>query len=254
MLHVGERLSPLIDRTSLHSSPVSGTSGASERDAAAETGVRQRSPEAEANAQEATTDPGVAAYEAAAQRLATAAGNESAAQDPQSAATIAELKATDTAVRAHEAAHAMVGGSYVRGGASYTFTTGPDGKQYAIGGEVSIDTSTESDPAATIRKMATVRAAALAPSDPSAQDRAVATAAAQAMAAAQAQLREQQAAEAGGAAEAKRNAAPSAPEEDTAEQPTELAGAASRGLPALVAATYAAASQSTTEPTFLAAA
>ncbi|HLP09513.1 MAG TPA: putative metalloprotease CJM1_0395 family protein [Opitutaceae bacterium] len=224
----------------------------------AESGVRQRSPGAEAKPQDNTDDPGVAAYEAAAQKLAQATGNESAPQDPEAAATIAELKATDTAVRAHEAAHVMVGGSYVRGAADFSYTTGPDGKQYAVGGEVSIDTSAEGDPQATIRKMATVRAAALAPADPSAQDRAVAAAAAQAMAAAQAQLREARATEAVAIDETETGGAqPGVPGDAAALEAAEPAGDANtraRGLQSVVVATYAAANQPPPEPTFLAAA
>lgn len=88
---------------------------------------------------------------------------------------VAELKQRDREVRAHEAAHMAAGGAYVRGGASFTYQTGPDGGRYAVGGEVSIDASPVSgDPEATIRKMQTVRRAALAPADPSGQDRSVA--------------------------------------------------------------------------------
>ena len=50
---------------------------------------------------------------------------------------------------------------------------------YAVGGEVKIDSSKEQDPAATIRKMAQVRQAALAPTTPSATDRQVAAQATQ---------------------------------------------------------------------------
>jgi hypothetical protein len=46
--------------------------------------------------------------------------------------------------------------------------------QYAVGGDVKIDTSKESDPDATIDKARRIAAAALAPSDPSPQDRSVA--------------------------------------------------------------------------------
>jgi hypothetical protein len=61
------------------------------------------------------------------------------------------------------------------GGASYSFQQGPDGQQYAIGGEVSVNLSTAgSSPEAVIAKMAQVRAAALAPADPSPQDFSVA--------------------------------------------------------------------------------
>lgn len=103
-------------------------------------------------------------------------------------ALLVELKTRDKEVRQHERAHIAAGGSCVKGGASYTYRTGPDGKRYVVGGEVSIDTSPESKPSETIRKMQTVRRAALAPADPSAQDRAVAAQAAMASAEAQMEL------------------------------------------------------------------
>lgn len=91
--------------------------------------------------------------------------------------TVAELKKIDAETRRHEAAHAAVGGQYA-GSPSYTYQSGPDGRQYAVGGEVSIDTSPiKGDPDATIQKMQQVRAAALAPAEPSAQDQKVAAAA-----------------------------------------------------------------------------
>jgi hypothetical protein len=75
-------------------------------------------------------------------------------------------------------AHIAAGGQYVRGGANFEYQTGPDGKRYAVGGEVSIDTSGVSgDPDATMRKMQVVRKAALAPAKTSAQDRSVAASA-----------------------------------------------------------------------------
>jgi len=85
-----------------------------------------------------------------------------------------KLQARDKEVKAHEHAHMAAGGAYVRGGPRYTYETGPDGKRYAVGGEVQIDTSPEKDPEATIRKMETVKRAALAPKEPSSQDRMVA--------------------------------------------------------------------------------
>ena len=88
---------------------------------------------------------------------------------------IAELRARDVEVRAHEAAHVASGGAFVQGGASFSFQTGPDGKQYAIGVEVGIDTSpVAGDARATAEKARTVRAAALAPASPSGADRAIA--------------------------------------------------------------------------------
>jgi len=87
---------------------------------------------------------------------------------------IEQLKARDREVRTHEAAHAAVGGQHA-GSPSYSFQRGPDGRSYAVGGEVSISVSpVAGDPEATIRKMDVVRRAALAPSQPSSQDRQVA--------------------------------------------------------------------------------
>ncbi|MEM6663098.1 MAG: putative metalloprotease CJM1_0395 family protein [Pseudomonadota bacterium] len=87
---------------------------------------------------------------------------------------IKDLAARDREVRRHEEAHARVGGQYA-GQPSYTYQTGPDGKRYAIGGEVPIDVApVPDDPEATIEKMRVVKAAALAPAEPSGQDRRVA--------------------------------------------------------------------------------
>ncbi|MFT5452738.1 MAG: hypothetical protein ACI9N9_002233 [Enterobacterales bacterium] len=87
------------------------------------------------------------------------------------------LVATDRRVRAHEQAHASVGGT-LAGAPSFTFTTGPNGVRYAVGGEVSIDTSgVPGNPQATLRKAEQVARAALAPADPSATDQRVAASA-----------------------------------------------------------------------------
>ncbi len=87
-----------------------------------------------------------------------------------------ELRARDREVRAHEAAHMAAGGSLVRGGPSYTYQRGPDGRAYAVGGEVKLDVSkVPNDPEATLEKAEQIRAAALAPADPSPQDLRVAS-------------------------------------------------------------------------------
>ena len=63
----------------------------------------------------------------------------------------------------------------MHGGPKYQFVTGPDGKQYALGGESRIDLSPiADDPVATIQKMQQVRRAAMAPLQPSSQDRVIA--------------------------------------------------------------------------------
>ncbi|MBV1787007.1 hypothetical protein KQ940_02960 [Marinobacterium sp. D7] len=90
---------------------------------------------------------------------------------------IEKLAARDREVRAHERAHQSAAGG-LAGGASFTYQRGPDGKQYAIGGEVSIAAPTASgDPEADLEKAQIVLRAALAPADPSGQDLKVAAAA-----------------------------------------------------------------------------
>jgi hypothetical protein len=87
---------------------------------------------------------------------------------------VTELKQRDMEVKAHEMAHLAVAGQYARGGASYTYQQGPDGRRYAVGGEVSIDMGAEKTPEETIQKMRAVRRAAMAPAEPSSTDRSVA--------------------------------------------------------------------------------
>jgi hypothetical protein len=88
---------------------------------------------------------------------------------------VRKLKTRDREVRAHEQAHKSTAGGLARGGASYEYTTGPDGKQYAVGGEVKINTApVKGNPEATIRKAQQIQRAATAPSEPSAQDMQVA--------------------------------------------------------------------------------
>jgi hypothetical protein len=110
---------------------------------------------------------------------------------------VAKLKQRDQEVRAHEQAHVAAGGQYA-GAPSYEYTTGPDGRRYAVGGEVSIDTSAvPGDPEATVRKLEQVIAAALAPADPSGQDQAVAAAAQKGKLQAQQEARDKRNEEAG---------------------------------------------------------
>ena len=185
----------------------------------------------------ARPDDGVSAYQQTGRKLAAAAvGGAAATNDPQAAKELAQLKAADVAVRAHEAAHVAAGGGLVRGGATFTYETGPDGRQYAVAGEVQIDTApVRGDPEATIQKMATVRAAALAPSDPSATDRAVAASAAQQALAARAELSRMES------------------EPDRTESAPGAEGPSSRSQwGAWARATYAAANEPRSEPGFVA--
>lgn len=100
-----------------------------------------------------------------------------------------QLEKVDRMVRAHEQAHLAAAGAYAMGGPTYEYAIGPDGRRYAVSGEVPIDVSpVPGDPEATLRKARALQAAASAPADPSGQDRAVAAQAAQMEARAQADL------------------------------------------------------------------
>lgn len=100
---------------------------------------------------------------------------------PEELAQLQELQKIDQSVRAHEQAHMGAAGGLATSGVSLSYTKGPDGQNYAVGGEVSIDTSKAPTPRETLAKMVKVRAAALAPADPSPQDRKVAASASVAM-------------------------------------------------------------------------
>ena len=100
---------------------------------------------------------------------------------------VTKLAARDTAVRAHEAAH-QAAAAGLGGGASFTYETGPDGKRYAVGGEVPVSLRSGRTPQETLSNAQTVRSAALAPADPSSQDLAVAAQATQMEAAARQQM------------------------------------------------------------------
>lgn len=103
-------------------------------------------------------------------------------------AEIRQLASRDREVRQHEAGHAAVGGQYA-GAPRYEYQRGPDGRLYAVAGEVSIDTSPVlNDPAATLEKAEVILRAALAVAEPSAQDRAVAARASALAAEARAEL------------------------------------------------------------------
>ena len=100
-------------------------------------------------------------------------------QQQQDLDIIRQLSQRDNEVRAHEQAHSSVGGQYA-GSAQYSYQRGPDGVNYAVGGEVPIDVGAISgNPRATLEKMQIVQRAALAPAEPSSQDRRVAALASQ---------------------------------------------------------------------------
>jgi hypothetical protein len=118
-------------------------------------------------------------------------GNEkvsspNAAEGPNEA-VIAELERTEREVITHEAAHQAAAGRF-GGPATYSYTTGPDGRRYITGGEVQVHTPSTNDPEEALRNARQVMRAALAPGDPSGQDIAVAAGAAAIAASARAKL------------------------------------------------------------------
>ncbi|MCP3852628.1 MAG: hypothetical protein GY694_20735 [Gammaproteobacteria bacterium] len=122
----------------------------------------------------------------------SANGNSSTELTEEELQQIDELKKRDAEVRAHEQAHTSAAGSLANGGANIDYETGPDGKRYAVSGEVNIDASgVPGDPQATLRKAQHIRRAALAPVDPSAQDRSVAAEASRMEVQARAEISEQ---------------------------------------------------------------
>lgn len=114
-------------------------------------------------------------------------GSNSSGLTEEEQEVVRELASRDRVVRAHEAAHAAVGGQYA-GSPSFSYEHGPDGRRYAVGGEVSIDTSpVQGDPVKTAQKAQTIQKAALAPAEPSPADRSIAAKAALMAAKAQAE-------------------------------------------------------------------
>ncbi len=95
---------------------------------------------------------------------------------------VKELKRIDQEVRIHENAHKAAAGELAMGGPVYEYEEGPDGKSYAVAGEVQIALREGSSPEETLQNARKAKKAALAPAQPSAKDRAVA-AEAEAMAA-----------------------------------------------------------------------
>jgi len=111
---------------------------------------------------------------------------------PEQQQVVAELKARDAEVKAHEQAHLAAAAGINVSAPTYTYQTGPDGQKYAIGGEVSISFSASNDPQETISNAETMKAAALAPADPSGQDLSVANSADKMIAEAKQQLAKQE--------------------------------------------------------------
>jgi hypothetical protein len=92
---------------------------------------------------------------------------------------VRELQDRDREVRAHEEAHKAAAGDLAQGGPTYEYETGPDGQDYAVGGQVQIALKPGRTPEETISNAQRARRAALAPAEPSSQDHKVAAEAAQ---------------------------------------------------------------------------
>lgn len=86
-----------------------------------------------------------------------------------------KFKQLDSQTRAHEQQHAAAGDT--KGAISYNYQTGPDGKLYATGGHVRLDTSIPQDPEAALAKLDKLSNAAGAPSELSSADAAISRAA-----------------------------------------------------------------------------
>lgn len=164
------------------------------------------SPEARGAMAREGTDGAARAGAGAAGRGQAAGGQGGGRLSPEQQREVAELRQRDAHVRAHEAAHQAAGGD-LTGPASFSYQLGPDGRSYAVGGEVPILSRTGRTPDETISIARRVRAAALAPSDPSAADLAAAAAASQLELRAQQQKR-QQGQDASGASPRPASAAP----------------------------------------------
>lgn len=99
---------------------------------------------------------------------------QQAAEEQQELEITRDLAQRDREVRNHERIHASIGGQYASA-PSFTYERGPDGRLYAVEGEVRIDTSSvPNDPRATLEKAEIIQRAALSVAEPSAADRAAA--------------------------------------------------------------------------------
>ncbi len=111
---------------------------------------------------------------------------------PQEEQEVAELKITDAEVKAHEQAHKAAAGGLRTSAPNYEYETGPDGKKYAVAGDVNISYQHSQDPEVNLRNAQQLKASALAPADPSAQDRKVAAQADREIAEARQEIQEKQ--------------------------------------------------------------
>lgn len=102
--------------------------------------------------QAGTANPNQTEDDATADNIAAPRGRDGEPLTEEEVEQVRELEARDREVRQHEQAHVAAGGPYVTSGPNYEFEEGPDGRRYAVGGNVGIDVSPEDTPEATITK------------------------------------------------------------------------------------------------------
>lgn len=90
-----------------------------------------------------------------------------------------ELQQRDREVRNHEQAHIVASGRIPVSGPIYTYEKGPDGRMYAVAGEVNFRLPPTQSPKEKLELAQQLRRMALAPAQPSPKDRMVAAKAAQ---------------------------------------------------------------------------
>ncbi len=83
-----------------------------------------------------------------------------------------KFKSSDANIRSHEQAHASL--TTTTSSIQYNYQQGPDGKMYAVGGHVRLDTSMPDDPKAAVVKLDQIKKSATANSDMSGADASIA--------------------------------------------------------------------------------
>jgi len=86
---------------------------------------------------------------------------------------LSKFKKSDSDIRTHEQIHATIG--HTTAPISYSYQKGPDGKMYAVGGAVRLDTSIPDDPKAAQFKLDQLKRASNGPSDLSSSDITIST-------------------------------------------------------------------------------
>ncbi|MES2295401.1 MAG: putative metalloprotease CJM1_0395 family protein [Pseudomonadota bacterium] len=121
----------------------------------------------------AKPNPPPPAGEGAARPARAPSASAPAAGDARAQAQIDQLKARDASVRQREQARLAAAGEL--GAASYTYERGPNGVNYAVAGQVRLNTAPGRTPQETLARARTIEAAATTPADSSGADSVAAT-------------------------------------------------------------------------------